>query len=328
MTPEVAARRVVETPEGVGVAVELADLGTRAAALLIDLTIIVCSSLVGMLVLRVLLAPLLGTGASNALFALLLFFLRCPYFLLFELRWQGQTPGKRLLGLRVVDRRGGALSPTALAARNIMREVEVFLPMALLLSPPPNIGGGVWWLYSALIWAGVFALMPFFNRDRLRVGDMVGGTWVVSTRPAALERDLAKAANVSRAEAGFRFATTQLDAYGIAELQTLEQVLRGPATPTTRKTKKEVCDRIRAKIDYQEPVGPADVDSFLAAYYAALRAHLEQRALFGDRRADKHTAAKASASPMAGASPTADGAGTGAAPSLGKGAPKQTAWDE
>ena len=68
MTAELAARRVIETPEGVGVAVELGDLGTRAAALLIDLTIIVCTSLVGLLVLR-LLAPLVGTHASMALFA-------------------------------------------------------------------------------------------------------------------------------------------------------------------------------------------------------------------------------------------------------------------
>ena len=311
MTPELAARRVIETPEGVGVAVELADAGTRAAALLIDLTIIVAASLVGLLLFW-LLAPLLGTHASVALFTLLLFFLRCPYFLLFELRWQGQTPGKRMLALRVVDRRGGALSPTALAARNIMREVEVFLPMALLLAPPPNMGGDTWWYYPALIWAGVFALMPLFNRDRLRVGDMVGGTWVVSTRRTALASDLAKAGNRRGAAAGFRFTAAQLDAYGIAELQVLEQVLRESATAINRKTKNEVFDRIRAKIDYGEFVARADVDDFLAAYYGALRAHLEQRALFGDRRADKHAAAKASAS----------------AERRAEDAPKQAAWGE
>ena len=316
MTAETAARRVIETPEGVGVAVELGDLGTRAAALLIDLTIIVCTSLAGLLVLG-LLAPLFGTNASMALFTLLLFFLRCPYFLLFELRWQGQTPGKRMLGLRVVDRRGGALSPTALAARNIMREVEVFLPMALLLSPPPNMGGGTWLFYSALIWAGVFALMPMFNRDRLRVGDMVGGTWVVSTRRAALQRDLAKAGNTRGAAAGFHFTTAQLDAYGIAELQVLEQVLRDAATPNNRKTKNEVCERIRTKIDYREFVARADVDNFLTAYYRALRGHLERHALFGDRRADKHTAAEASAAA------TADGA-----EDVSPSAAKKAAWGE
>lgn len=313
MSPDLAARRTIETPEGVGMAVELADLGTRAAALLFDLTIIVCSTLVGGLVLHWFLLPLFGTHASTALFVLLSFFLRCPYFLCFELRWQGQTPGKRLLGLRVVDRRGGALSPTALAARNIMREVEVFLPVALLLSPPPNMSGGTWWFYAALVWAGVFALLPLFNRDRLRVGDMVGGTWVVCARRTALERDLTGTDDARRADA-FHFTSAQLNAYGIAELQVLEHVLRGPRTPTTRNTKNEVCDRIRARIGWSEPFVAADVDDFLSAYYAALRAHLERRALFGDRRADKHAAATASTVPAVGES----------AP----GATQQTAWDE
>lgn len=316
-----AARRTIETPEGVGVAVELGDLGTRAAALLIDLTCIVCAALLGFLCFH-LLAPLFGTHASHALFTLFLFFLRCPYFLFFELRWQGQTPGKRLLGLRVVDRRGGALSPTALAARNILREVEVFLPMQLLLSSPPNMGAGTWLFYSALIWAGVFTFMPMFNRDRLRAGDMVGGTWVVSARREVLAVDLAATANAPRRGRAFRFTAAQLDAYGIAELQVLEQVLRAPETPTTRATKEDVCARIRAKIGWRRSVvaeqvlpaaaDPFNVDDFLRDYYAALRAHLEQHALFGDRRADKYAAAKANAADRPD-------------PSQPK-APKQTAW--
>lgn len=313
MSPDLVARRTIETPEGVGVVVELADIGTRAAALMIDLTIIVCLALVGGLLWHWVLTPIFGTHASTALLVLFSFFLRCPYFLCFELRWQGQTPGKRLLGLRVVDRRGGALSPTALAARNIMREVEVFLPVALVLSPPPNMSGGTWWYSSALVWAGIFAVMPVFNRDRLRVGDMVGGTWVVSARRTALESDLTKTANTHRTDV-FHFTTAQLNAYGIAELQVLEEVLRGPHTPTTRNTKNEVCDRIRARIGWQGPLFAADVDDFLSAYYAALRAHLERRALFGDRRADKHAAAKASTAPTTGDS----------APR----AARQTAWDE
>ena len=282
------AHRSIETPEGVGVRVELADLGTRAAALLLDLAIIVCAALVGLLMFQWLFAPLFGTQASMALAMLLMFFLRCPYFLFFELRWQGQTPGKRALGLRVVDRRGGALSPTALAARNIMREVEVFLPMGLLLTEPPNMSGGTFWFYAAIIWAGVFTLMPMFNRDRLRVGDMVGGTWVVHARRLALEHDLAAVSQRRWADARYHFTPAQLDAYGIAELQVLEQLLRGPRTSTTRETKDDVCKRIRARIGWTEAVRDDDVGIFLADYYAALRAHLERHALFGDRRTDKH----------------------------------------
>ena len=238
-------RRTVETPEGVAVVVEVADLGTRAAALLIDLLIVVCAAVLVALLCVWASQPVVGSSLSAALFHLCSFLLRGPYFLFFELRWQGQTPGKRWLGLRVVDRRGGALSPRGLVARNLMREVEVFMPMGLLLTL--QFGGDEPWLYySALLWMGVFTLMPLFNRDRLRVGDMLGGTWVVAAGGRTLGRDLASRWGASGASAAaaateapspaavFRFNAGQLDVYGIAELQVLEKLLRGPRTPTTR----------------------------------------------------------------------------------------------
>ena len=60
------------------------------------------------------------------------FLLRSFYFTFFELRWKGATPGKRSLGLRVIDAHGGALSSDAVLVRNLTREVEVFLPLAAL----------------------------------------------------------------------------------------------------------------------------------------------------------------------------------------------------
>ena len=275
--------------------VEVADLGTRAAALLIDLLIVAGATVLAALLCLWALAPVFGSSLGAALLYLCSFFLRGPYFLFFELRWQGQTPGKRWLGLRVVDRRGDALSPGGLAARNLMREVEVFMPIGLLLAP--QFGGDSPALYySALVWVGVFTLMPLFNRDRLRVGDMIGGTWVVAAGGRTLGRDLASRRDAFR-EAGspqavssrtaFRFNARQLDAYGIAELQVLEQLLRGPRTSTTQKTKAEVCERIQAKIGWPTPVHTPDVERFLEDYYAALRGHLELHALFGNRRADK-----------------------------------------
>lgn len=296
-------RRSFETPEGVAVAVELADLGSRAAALLVDVAIIVGAILLAALLMFYALAWVFGSQLGVALFLLVSFFLRCPYFLFFELRWQGQTPGKRLLGLRVVDRRGRALSPSGLAARNLMREVEVFMPLTLLLS---GLGGGTELAASALAWLGVFALMPVFNRDRLRVGDMLGGTWVVSTRRTALEHDLTSGRFALRSTRKFRFSKAQLDAYGIAELQVLERVLRQPGEAAEklagRATQREVLQRICARIGWHEAVARADEGAFLADYYAALRQHLERRALFGERRVDKHAFAGGDAS-SAGADP-------------------------
>jgi len=116
-------------------------------------------------------------GQDTAIDLLLLawFLIGNFYFIAFELRWQGQTPGKRILGLRVVDRRGGALTGSTVAARNLMREIEVFMPLRLLLFPFAT-ATDAWLVLLALAWMSIFTLMPLFNRDRMRVGDMVAGT--------------------------------------------------------------------------------------------------------------------------------------------------------
>ena len=285
MASNSTALRSVLTPEGVPVEVELADHGARAAALLIDLLIIIVSLSVAILIL-VLLAPIAGDTAV-ALFFAVSFFLRCPFFMAFELRWRGQTPGKRVFKLRVVDRRGGALSPKAVAARNVMREVEVFMPTTLLQFTPTDIGGmDTLMFFAALVWLGIFTLMPMFNRDRLRLGDMIAGTWVVRAERVTLESDLTTKPTSRR----IRFTPAQLDVYGIAELQVLENLLRRPDTRSTLATKKEVLERILDKVAWTDREA-VESETFLNEYYRALRAHLEQRALFGDRRADKHAAA-------------------------------------
>ena len=293
MPGDAATSRAVDTPEGVPIEVELADHGARAGALLIDLTIIAATLIAGVLFV-VVLTPLTGSVAV-VLFSILSFFLRCPFFMAFELRWRGQTPGKRVFKLRVVDRRGGALSPRAVAARNVTREVEVFMPATLLMIRPSDLGDSEMddlLVLMALIWLGIFTFMPMFNRHRLRIGDMIAGTWVVRTEPVALLRDLTMKSPSRR----YRFTPAQLDVYGIAELQVLERLLRQSASRATLDTKKEVLKRILDKIGWSDTVevdteSDTDAGAFLNDYYAALRAHLEQRALFGDRRVDKHQAA-------------------------------------
>jgi len=138
----------------------------------------------------------------------------------------------------------------------------------------------------------VFVLLPLFNRDRLRAGDIVAGTWVVYAPKAALLPDMATATapaegGVSDAPAPYVFTVAQLDAYGIYELQTLESVLRQDGA-NVAATREAVCERIRAKIGWPEAAAPVDADRFLGAFYAALRARLENRMLLGHRREDKH----------------------------------------
>lgn len=288
--PRHGLARDVTTPEGVPLRFELASRSERATALIIDLMILFA--------VIIALALLVGIGAGfggasgwGFAFALLAFFaLRNFYFTFFELRWHGVTPGKRLLQMRVIDRYGGRLRPESVFARNLMREVELFLPLSLVASAG-SIGAGNWSVLFALVWASLFTLMPLFNKDIMRAGDIVGGTWVIKAPRSRLLPDMVQA-TVAGAEAadpetpGYAFTREQLEIYGIYELQTLETVLRQEG-PTAYETQAEVCARIRRKIGWQD-ADEVQPRRFLEAFYAALRAHLENRMLFGERRESKH----------------------------------------
>ena len=195
------------------------------------------------------------------------FAIRSFYFVVFELRWQGQTPGKRMMTIRVINRGGGRLSADAIFARNLMRELELFLPLSSMFSSDINTSG--WVNFFTVVWLGVFVLMPFFNRDRMRVGDIVGGTWVVTAPASLLYSDLASGSGAA-AESDYRFTREQLDVYGVYELQTLEAVLRKRGAEA-RATHDAVYDRISKKIGWA-PEASHTVRSraFLEAYYRAL----------------------------------------------------------
>jgi uncharacterized RDD family membrane protein YckC len=271
------------TPEGVDLRLEIAPFGQRAAAFLLDALIIV-----GVLVALSLLCLLAALGGHNeiagqavvVLWLLGLFLLRNAYFLFFEMGPRAATPGKRALKIRVAARDGGALTATSVFARNAMREIEIFLPATFLIVQHQGVDGVLALL--GLTWTGVFLLFPLFNRDRLRLGDLVAGTWVVMAPTRRLLPDMALAAN-TYAAARFEFTAAQLDAYGVKELQVLEDVLRRRHMETIRG----VADRIRVKIGWMRGPDESDFD-FLDAYYAALRRRLEQLMLLGRRRKDKH----------------------------------------
>ena len=277
-------RRRIVTPEGVPIGFEVALAGDRLAAFLLDLLAI-------LLLVAAVLVPAFWLAAQGRMAgdlvqaaALLVSFLaRTFYFAFFELAWQGQTPGKRRLRLRAVDAGGGPLSAEGIIARNLTRELEVYLPLVALVAPQLLYAGAPGWArLVALGWMLVFGLLPLFNRDRLRVGDLIGGTVVIRTPRALLLRDLAD----GEASAAALFTEAQLDVYGVYELQVLEGVLRDQGKPGNAEALRTVATQVRAKLGWE---GPATADGpFLTAFYAALRARLERRLLFGKRRADKH----------------------------------------
>ena len=122
-----------------------------------------------------------------------------------------------------MSRAGAGLSIDQIIARNLMREIEVFLPLSMIAGRSGLGVADTLTTVFGLTWALLFAFFPLFNRDRMRIGDLLAGTWVIEAPRRALAEDLS-ARTVADA---FAFSSKQLDAYGIAELHKLEEVLRG-----------------------------------------------------------------------------------------------------
>jgi uncharacterized RDD family membrane protein YckC len=273
-------RRLV-TPEGAAIRLKLATATERAGAFLIDVAIqwaIVVATALGLLFAMRAMDP----GSRNMAWAMWLvfyFFVRNFYYILFELGTKAATPGKRALGIRVASRDGGRLTANSVLARNFIREIEVGLPIQFLLMGGDRVQG--WVALLGLIWSGIFLLFPIFNRDKMRVGDLIAGTWVIRNPKTKLMGDISSSTKTAAHER-FAFTPAQADAYGIHELHVLEDVLR----QSTQEVKAQVALRIRHKIGWQPEPGETDT-AFLEAYYAALRRRLEQRMLLGDRKTDK-----------------------------------------
>jgi uncharacterized RDD family membrane protein YckC len=283
LTPEQIklGRRHLVTPEGVDLQIELADVGARIGAFAIDLVIMIVVLIAAAFALGSM--SLYSEELAVTIFVLIAFLLRSFYFTLFELGRRAATPGKMALKIRVAARGKARLSAASVFARNALREIGFFLPIGFLF----GIGmGGVdgWMSLIASIWAGIFLLFPLFNKDRLRVGDLVAGTWVVRAPRPMLAADLVTTDKPENEAifAKFTFTPAQIDTYGIKELHVLEDVLRA----SDREVLRDVASRIRTKIGWVWEDGESD-NAFLRAYYAALRGRLESKILMGVRREDK-----------------------------------------
>jgi uncharacterized RDD family membrane protein YckC len=268
----------VVTPEGVPLQLEVAMAGDRLGALLIDVVFIIVALILVNVGLSYQGMFSLGHDLREAFNALFGFLLCTAYFPGFELAWQGQTPGKRLLKIRAVDARGGPLGADAVIGRNLSRLFEVVLPIMAVFT----LGSGTWGDLAAVGWMIGFGFLPLFNRDRLRVGDMIAGTMVIKTPAAILLEDLTTA----RRSAAHAFTEAQLDVYGVYELQVLEGVLRGASQHGHDEAVRTVAEKIKKKIGWTDPT--PDEEVFLQSFYAALRGRLERRMLFGKRRRSKH----------------------------------------
>jgi uncharacterized RDD family membrane protein YckC len=121
---------VIETPEGVVFSYELATPAARALAWAVDFAAIFTAGyFLGKLSQAF---GAISRDWASAFSLALYFFLSLAYGIVLEWRWRGQTIGKRLFGLRVVDAQGLRLQFSQIAVRNLVRLVDM-LPLAYLV---------------------------------------------------------------------------------------------------------------------------------------------------------------------------------------------------
>jgi uncharacterized RDD family membrane protein YckC len=159
---------IIDTPEQIALEFALAGVGSRFLALAFD-SLLQISALLFLLLLAGAVrwiasvsVPTLGTWAMALLLAVG-FVVYVMYFAVFESIWTGQTPGKRLVGLRVIDISGRPVTVYAAIIRNLIRIVD-------------QVPG----IYAVAI------LSVLVTRRQQRLGDLAAGTVVIHERSEAL----------------------------------------------------------------------------------------------------------------------------------------------
>lgn len=177
----------VQTPESIAFSHELAGLGSRFLAVIVDLLIqiaVIAAIFSGLLLISAH-APSAQHASTTtkfesslvvAFYAALLFVVFFGYFIVFEGFWNGQTPGKKLMGLRVVRDGGYAIDFGSAFIRNLIRVGE-----------------------ATLGFYAISAIVCLASPENKRLGDLAAGTVVVRDAKVALLEAL-----VAQAEAAPR----------------------------------------------------------------------------------------------------------------------------
>ena len=156
----------VETPEQIDINFQQAGIGSRFYAALIDTVLLTLISLVGYYVNRQFISEL-GDIVGNWLSALggvIVFALFWGYYIAFEVTTNGQSIGKRVLGLRVIKEGGYPIGFADATIRNLVRIVD-FLPF----------------------FYGVGLICMLVNKNWRRLGDLAAGTLVIKTARTELK---------------------------------------------------------------------------------------------------------------------------------------------
>ncbi|MCW5824606.1 MAG: RDD family protein [Cyanobacteria bacterium TGS_CYA1] len=165
----------ISTPENVDLHLELAGLGNRILAALIDQIIAGLTMLAFLIVMLLICMGIDKMGLPTELkskvfvyigmFAIfVLFVINTGYNIIFEGLWQGQTPGKHLTHIRVVEANGQPVGWPSVFIRNLIRMIDTGL-------------------------AFIGLLIMLIDKHERRLGDMAAGTIVIRERTQDLSQD-------------------------------------------------------------------------------------------------------------------------------------------
>lgn len=162
----------ISTPENVDLHLELAGLGSRIWAAFIDMCLIYLIIIMffllavfGAVVIELLKLPtetkaLLYTWGVILIAVIGILVTQFGYFIYFEKVWNGQTPGKRIAQIRVIDANGQPVNMSSIIIRNLLRIVDTILALGVVVM--------------------------IFDKNERRIGDFLGGTLVIRERQAEL----------------------------------------------------------------------------------------------------------------------------------------------
>jgi uncharacterized RDD family membrane protein YckC len=244
----------IQTPENVAFGYQVAGIGSRFLAALIDTLIIILLQIVVLvvllLVLRAFNVTLLDGGVASwvyAIFGLIAFVFYWGYYIFFEMLWNGQTPGKRRVGLRVLRANGTPIALSESLIRNLARIVDI-LPAAY----------------------GIGIVTMFLDRQSRRLGDIAAGTLVVYDRAPISIQDLSVKRDIHLRP--WALANISLDGFPIErltndDLNLIESFLQRRDQLTHRdQLAIQILNRLYSRLGLPPPtVGRFEAEDTLAA---------------------------------------------------------------
>jgi uncharacterized RDD family membrane protein YckC len=234
----------IDTPEQVHLEFALADIGSRFMAVFADTLIQLVFYLALFIIEETAMGGTIFAKMSRyqvwviAIVIFIFFLIYWGYYTAFEALWNGQTPGKRWAGIRVIKDSGRPITPFEAMARNFLRPVDAF----------PGI-------YAV----GIVTML--LNSKNRRLGDFVAGTLVVHEKTSKESDLFFNTPNVKSEVALYQAARLS-----VQEVELIETFLarRLDIPPQVRQHNGiRIANMIAAKLGIDQNARPADNENFL-----------------------------------------------------------------